>query len=88
VISIQILEVVSRTARRAGKKRRSRISKVLVIRQTHRKRASERRVITFTVLAFAFAFIWLLLTPIFSYEPRFPDYFPPPGTDLAMFKTP
>jgi hypothetical protein len=47
-----------------------------------------RRITTFSVLAFTFAFLWLLLAPIFSYEPGTTDFFSPPGTELAIFHTP
>ena len=60
-----------------------------LIRETHvRKLASERRITTFTLVAIAFAFIWILLVPIFSYEPSKTEFYIPPGTDLATPKTP
>jgi len=61
----------------------------VLIRQTNiRKRANERRIATFTVLAFFFAFLWILLAPILSYEPSDLDFYPRPGTELARFNKP
>jgi len=65
------------------------ITEGLLIRQTQIGiRSAERRIITFTVFAFALTFVWLLLAPIFSYEPSFPDFYSPPGTELAIYRTP
>jgi hypothetical protein len=36
-----------------------------------------------SAISIVLAFLWVLLAPIFSYEPSYSDIYEPPGTELA-----
>ena len=38
-----------------------------------------------SAISIVLAFLWVLLAPIFSYEPSYSDIYEPPGTELASF---
>lgn len=54
------------------------------MKQAHfRKLGRERRLVTFSALAIVFAILWVLLVPMFSYEPLDSDINNLPGTELS-----
>ena len=54
------------------------------LRQTHsRKLGRERRLVTFIVLSVDFGILWVLLVPMFSYEPQDSGVDILPGTELS-----
>lgn len=48
-----------------------------------RKLGIERRLVTFSVLAIIFAILWVLLVPMFSYDPLDSEINKLPGTELS-----
>jgi hypothetical protein len=48
-----------------------------------RKLGRERRLVTFSVLAIVFAILWVLLVPMFSYNPLDSEIQILPGTELS-----